>query len=195
MRVGKELTGKPIYSVTDGKLMGSIKDLYLDLDLGLLNGIYLRSEGFLKKKDYVIARKNIAVLGIDAILVVNSDVVTDNVETPEVETWLRRTELQGREVKTSGGTKVGTVGDVLFDEEAQVVGLTLAKVSVEGPVAESRTIMKDALLETGGKTGDVTIDLTKAERPTRESELIEEEDVSVDEPENAHSVDEAKTED
>ena len=164
MRVGKELIGKPIYSVTDGRQLGTVKDLYLDLDLGILNGIFLGREGLLNRKARVIPRKNIAILGIDTVLVTGSDVVTDNVEMPEVEIWLRRENLQGREINTAGGTKVGTVGDVLFDEEAQVVGFALARVFVEGPVAENRIILKEAVLDAGGKTGVVTIDLSKAEQ-------------------------------
>jgi uncharacterized protein YrrD len=164
MRVGKELIGKPIYSVTDGRQLGTVKDLYLDLDLGILNGIFLGREGLLNRKARVIPRKNIAILGIDTVLVTGSDVVTDNVEMPEVEMWLRRENLQGRGINTAGGTKVGTVGDVLFDEEAQVVGFALARVFVEGPVAEKRIILKEAVLDAGGKTGVVTIDLSKAEQ-------------------------------
>ncbi|HCB48142.1 MAG TPA: hypothetical protein DEP47_01135, partial [Chloroflexi bacterium] len=122
MRIGKELIGKPIYSVTDGRQLGSVKDLYLNLDLDMLNGVFLGREGILTRKSRFIGRKDIAVLGIDSVLVSDSDVVTNNEETPEVEMWLRREDLQGREINTAGGTKVGTVGDVLFDEEAQVVG-------------------------------------------------------------------------
>ncbi|KPK10216.1 MAG: hypothetical protein AMJ56_08625 [Anaerolineae bacterium SG8_19] len=181
MRIGKELIGKPIYSVTDGRQLGSVKDLYLNLDLDMLNGVFLGREGILTRKSRFIGRKDIAVLGIDSVLVSDSDVVTNNEETPEVEMWLRREDLQGREINTAGGTKVGTVGDVLFDEEAQVVGFALARVFVEGPVAESRIVKKEAVLETGGKTGAITIDLTIAEVPTTEPVVID----KVEEPSDA----------
>jgi len=181
MRIGKELIGKPIYSVTDGRQLGSVKDLYLNLDLDILNGVFLGREGILTRKSRFIGRKDIAVLGIDSVLVSDSDVVTNNEETPEVEMWLRREDLQGREINTAGGTKVGTVGDVLFDEEAQVVGFALARVFVEGPVAESRIVKKEAVLETGGKTGAITIDLTIAEVPTTEPVVID----KVEEPSDA----------
>ncbi|MGD2049463.1 MAG: PRC-barrel domain-containing protein, partial [Chloroflexota bacterium] len=174
MRIGKELIGKPIYSVTDGRQLGSVKDLYLNLDLDRLNGVFLGREGLLTRKSRIIVREDIAVLGIDSVLVTDSDVVTSNEEKPEVETWLRREDLQGREINTAGGTKVGTVGDVLLDEEAQVVGFALARVYVEGPVAESRIVRKEAVLETGAKTGNITIDLTIAEVPATEPVNVEE---------------------
>ena len=164
MRLGKELIGKPIYSVTDGRQLGNVKDIYLDLELSLLNGIFLGHEGLFNRKARVIAREHIAVFGYDAVLVTDSDVETDNNDTPEVELWLRRENVQGRGIETPGGTKVGTVGDILFDEKAKVVGFSLARIFVDGPVAEKRIVMKGAVADAGGKDGIVTIDLAKAEK-------------------------------
>jgi uncharacterized protein YrrD len=164
MRLGKELIGKPIYSVTDGRQLGSVKDIYLDIDLGVLNGIFLGHEGLFNRKAKVITREDITVFGYDAVLVNGSDVETDSNETPEVDIWLRRESVLGRDIETPGGTKVGTVGDILFDERATVVGFSLARVYVSGPVAEKRMIMKDAISDTGGKEGIVKVDLSKAEK-------------------------------
>ena len=164
MRLGKELIGKPIYSMTDGRQLGNVKDVYLDLGLGVLNGIFLGHEGLFNRKARVITRKNIAVFGYDAVLVTAADVETDNNETPEVDVWLRRESVQGRGIETPGGTKVGTVGDILFDKDAKVVGFSLARVYVAGPVADKRVILKEAVTDTGGKDGIVTVDLSKAEK-------------------------------
>lgn len=164
MRLGKDLIGKPIYSMTDGRLLGSVKDLYLDQDLEMLTGIYVGSEGLIKRKSLLIARRSIMVFGIDAILAKSSDVVSDDEETKEAEHWLRREELQKREIDTPGGTKVGTIGDILLDAEARINGFSLGKVFVEGPVAESRRIMKGAVVDTGRDDGIMTVDLSKAEQ-------------------------------
>jgi uncharacterized protein YrrD len=164
MRLGKDLIGKPIYSMTDGRLLGSVKDLYLDKDLELLTGIYMGSEGLLKRKSLLITRRNIMVFGLDAILAKSSDVVTDDEQTEEVKHWLRREDLQKREIDTPGGTKVGSIGDILLDEEARIVGYSLGKVFVEGPVAESRRILKGAIIDTGRDDGVMTVDLSKAEQ-------------------------------
>ena len=164
MRLGKDLIGKPIYSMTDGRLLGSVKDLYLDQDLELLTGIFLGSEGLIKRKSLLIARRNITVFGLDAILVKASDVVTDDEQTEEAQHWLRREDLQKRDIDTPGGTKVGTIGDILLDEEARIDGFSLGKVFVEGPVAESRRILKGAIVDTGRDDGVMTVDLSKAEQ-------------------------------
>jgi len=168
MRLGKELIGKPIYSMSDGRLLGAVKDLYVDLEFGVLNGIFLGTEGLFNKKTRAIPRESIVVFGIDAVLVKDSDVITDSGEQPEVEIWKRREDLNGRGVDTPGGTKVGTVGDVLIDEEARIVGFSLSRVHVAGPIAENKLVLKEAVLDNGGVDGVMTIDLAKAERPLDE---------------------------
>jgi uncharacterized protein YrrD len=150
--------------MTDGRLLGTVKDLYLDQDLELLTGIYMGSEGLIKRKSLLIARRSIMVFGIDAILAKSSDVVSDDDQAEEAKHWLRREELQKREIDTPGGTKVGTIGDVLLDEEARINGFSLGKVFVEGPVAESRRILKGAIIDTGRDDGVMTVDLSKAEQ-------------------------------
>ena len=164
MRLGKDLIGKPIYSMTDGRLLGSVKDLYLDKDLELMTGIYVGSEGLINRKALLITRRNVIVFGIDAILAKSSDVVTDDSQADEAKHWLRRDDLQKREIDTPGGTKVGSIGDILLDEEARIMGFSLGKVFVEGPVAESRRILKGAIIDTGRDDGIMTVDLSKAEQ-------------------------------
>lgn len=174
MRVGKELIGKPIYSVSDGRQLGAVKDLFLDLELGVINGIFLGTEGLFSKKSRAIPRESIVVFGIDAVLVTDSDVIVDSSTQPELEIWMRREDLDGRSVDTPGGTKVGTVGDVLIDEEAKIVGFSLSRSHVTGPVAESKMILREAILDDGGVDGVMTIDLAKAERPPEEAEPLPE---------------------
>jgi uncharacterized protein YrrD len=163
MRKGKELIGKPIYSQSDGRLVGYVKDLFVDLEMKLLKGIYLGREGLINRKVQFIGREDVAVFGIDAVLTTGSNVASDNSLVPEVDTWLRRDRLIGREVETAGGTKVGTVGDVLFDEQAVVAGVTLARVHVAGPLAEKAQVWKRAIIETGGREGLLIVDLVRME--------------------------------
>jgi len=174
MRLGNELIGRPIYSVTDGRYMGAVRDLYLDVEVGVLKGIYLGHEGVFKRRALLIPRHSIAVLGLDCVLVSGPEVVSKSNDYPEVETWLRREKLQGREISTPGGTKVGTVGDILLDDAAKIAGYSLAKVHVVGPIAQNRLILKEAVVDPGGLEGTMTIDLAKAEQDPTESVPVEE---------------------
>jgi len=164
MRKGKELIGKPIYGQQDGRQIGAVKDLFVDLELKLLKGIYLGREGLINRKVQFIAREDVTVFGIDAVLTADSDVASDNSLVPEMDTWLRRDTLIGREVETAGGTKVGTVGDLLFDEQAAVAGVTLARVHVAGPIAEHRQLFSTAITDPGGREGVMIVDLARAEQ-------------------------------
>ena len=163
MRLGKDLTGKPIISVTDGRLVGYAKDLYTNKDLYWVTGIYTGSEGLIGRKDKLIQRDNVVVFGIDAILVKNADVETDNKELDEADNWQRLDKLRGRGVDTPGGTKVGTLGDIIVGEEGDVTGFSLSRVHIEGPVADNGTIPRNAVVDTGRVDGVMTIDLEKVE--------------------------------
>ncbi len=163
MRLGKDLTGKPIISVTDGRLVGYAKDLYTNKDLYWVTGIYTGSEGLIGRKDKLIHRDNVVVFGIDAILVKNAEVETDNKAFKDVESWQRLDRLRGRGVDTPGGTKVGTIGDIIVGEEGEVTGFSLSRVHIEGPVADNGTIPRDAVVDTGRVDGVMTIDLQKVE--------------------------------
>lgn len=163
MRLGKDLVGKQIISITDGRLLGTVKDLYVEENLRWLTGIHLGSEGLIKRKSLLVTRQDVVVFGIDAILVKHADVVTDDQQFTEVEHWLRLSKLRGRDMDTPGGTKVGTVGDVTLGEEGDITGFTLGRVYVEGPVAEQGFIPRHALLDTGSVDGTMSIDLAKAE--------------------------------
>ncbi|MBE2199669.1 MAG: PRC-barrel domain-containing protein [Anaerolinea sp.] len=170
MRLGKDLNGKPIYSITDGRSLGVVKDIYVNEDLYWMTGIYVGSEGLLKRKHLLIPREQVAVFGIDAILVKKSDVIVNTDEFNEAEKWLRLDKLRGREVDTPGGTKVGSIGDVILNTEGYITGFTLGKVFVEGPIATKAMIPREGLIDTGSVDGAMTIDLPKVEALYQQSE-------------------------
>jgi uncharacterized protein YrrD len=163
MRSSKELTGKAIISVSDGRNLGVVKDVFLDRELRGLAGIYLGGEGLFSRKTRLIAGENVVVYGFDAILVKHGDVVIDGETFVAAEDWVRLDKLRGREIDTPGGTRVGILGDVYLDEEGRVVSFGLARSFVEGPIAERGVISRDVVIDTGQGNGRMTIDLARAE--------------------------------
>lgn len=163
MRLGKDLTGKPIISISDGRLVGYAKDLYVNQDLYWITGIYTGSEGLISRKSKLVQRQDVVVFGIDAILVKHADVETDNKAVEEADGWLRLEKLRGRGVDTPGGTKVGAIGDIMLGEEGQISGFTLGRVYVEGPIAEKGVIPRSTIIDTGQVDGLMTVDLQKIE--------------------------------
>ena len=122
MRPAKELIGKPIYSITEGRLLGTVKDLYVDSEIRRVTGVYVGSEGLFSRKARLIPSDQVTILGIDAVLTIQSDVITDDTVYVPSQDWLRRDGVQGRIMNTAGGTKVGSVGDLLIDDSYFDIG-------------------------------------------------------------------------
>jgi sporulation protein YlmC with PRC-barrel domain len=163
MIMSKELSNKPIISITDGKKLGEVKDLYLDQDMRQVAAIFLGKEGLINRKTLMIARNAVQVYGIDVLLVSGSDTVSGPEAIPESGTFTLVSDLRGRELQTEGGTKVGVIDHVILDHEARVLGFGLGKVYAQGPLAERKTIARDAILNLGNMKEPMTINLAQAE--------------------------------
>lgn len=164
MRLAKDLIDKPIISVSDGRFLGKVKDIYVDAELTELLGVYIGSEGLIKRKSLLVARDSVVVFGIDAVLVKNSEAVSDDRSMEGVDAWVRLEKLRGRQVDTPGGTKLGTVGDILVDENGRITGFSLSRVYVEGPIAQEGYVSREALIDTGSEDKTMTIDLPRQEK-------------------------------
>ena len=167
---GKHFIGKPVFSISDGQRVGTLKDLYVDRDMRTVEGIYLGPESLFSRKDLCIANGDVVVYGVDAILVRQSDVVIDGAPACESAKWMRRDRLPGKQIATSGGTRVGTVDDIIVDEDMRIVGFRLGRTFVEGPIAENRAITREAVTDVGHEDAMVIIDLSIAERQSLKAE-------------------------
>lgn len=163
MYTSKDHSNKPLVSITDGKKLGEIKGLYLDAEMRQAAGVYLGTEGLIKRKVLAISRSAVQVYGIDVWLVSGSDTVMMLEEIPDSATFTLASDLRGREVQTEGGTKLAVLEDVLLDSEARVLGFTLGKVYAEGPLADRKAVAREAITELGGDDKPMTAILAQAE--------------------------------
>jgi uncharacterized protein YrrD len=165
MFLGKDIIGNPVITVNDGRSIGQAKDIYLSADCQSVAGIYLGTEGIFSRKSFLVKGEDITTIGQDAFLVKHADVIHEEGNLAQAEEiWLRRDELQGRPIDTSGGTKVGKIGDVIINGEGQVLGFSLSNVYVTGPIADNRSIAIHTVLDVGHEDGAMTIDLKQAEK-------------------------------
>jgi uncharacterized protein YrrD len=164
MLLGKNLIGNPVVAVSDGRIIGKVQDLYLAADLESVIGIFLGSEGLFRGTNFLVNAADIVTLGVDAVLAEHSDVIHREDEVAEAKNWVRRDDLQGRPVDTSGGTKVGQIGDIVVKMEGEVRGFSLSRVYVKGPVAERGSVALHTMLDAGSEDAPMTIDLEKAEQ-------------------------------
>lgn len=161
MSLGKELLNKPIFTIDEGKEIGKVQDLYLDDSLEVVLGLFVGSQGLVRRKSELIRSGDVVVFGIDAVLVRSDGVITDDSILPAAKGWIRRDKIIGREVESPGGTRLGLIGDVIVEATGRVTGFALSKIFVEGPLAEKRVIDRSVLLDTGHEDGRMTVDLVK----------------------------------
>jgi uncharacterized protein YrrD len=163
MITSRDHSSKPIFSITDGKKLGEVKDLYLDQDMRQVAAVFLGKEGLINRKTLMIPRSAVQVYGIDAWLVSGSETVVGPEGIPESETFALVGDLRGRELQTEGGTKIGVIDHVILDNEARVLGFGLGRVYSQGPLAERKAIARDAIISLGTAKEPMTINLAQAE--------------------------------
>jgi uncharacterized protein YrrD len=172
MRLGKDLINKPIYSVDQGKLLGKVHDLYIDSNLEVVLGLFLGTQGLVRRRSELIRAGDVVVLGEDAVLVRSGDVITDDSVLPAAKTWARREKIVGRDADTPGGTRLGVIGDVIVDPNGAITGFALSRAYVEGPLAEKRVISRSVIIDTGQEDGRMTVDLAKLEASLLDAEAV-----------------------
>jgi sporulation protein YlmC with PRC-barrel domain len=131
-------------------------------------GLFLGSEGLIKRTPTFVRSTDVAIFGMDAVLARDTVAIQEGERTPGAGQWVRLDDLKGRDVDTPGGTKIGRVGDVVLDEDARVVGFRLTHLSVEGPLAESKAVARGAVSDVGHQDSVMTVDLSLAEREALE---------------------------
>ena len=164
MALIKEFHDRLLISVTDGKKLGELKDVYLDRDITRMVAVYLGKSGIINRKTLMIELPRVQLFGVDAWFISGSDTVIARDEVAGAETYLLAGDLRGREIQTEGGTKIGSVGDVIVDEKSKVVGFTLDRLQVQGPLAESRVIARAAITSLGDKNTPMVASLEQAEK-------------------------------
>jgi len=167
MFLAKDLIGNPVITVSGGRSIGKVKDIYLTNNLQSVAGIYLGSKGGLlsSRSSFLIKSDSIVTIGEDAVLVKHDEVIQQEKDFSDLEeTWLRRDELQGRTVDSPGGTKIGKVDDVIMNKEGQVLGFSLSHVYISGPIADNHSVAIHTVQDVGHEDGVMTIDLEQAEQ-------------------------------
>ncbi len=117
MQLGRNLLKKPVISVTNGRNLGSVDDIYLSGGLDQVTGLYLgTSGGIFNRTACLVAYGHVVRLGDDVVLVEDDEVVEGADQFAQVSLWTRLSKLRGREVDTTGGTRIGTIDDVILGE-------------------------------------------------------------------------------
>jgi uncharacterized protein YrrD len=159
-----KLNGRLLISTTDGKNLGEVRGVYLDKNVERGIAAFTGKSGIISRKENLIDLKKVKVFGVDAWLLDGSDVVVSRDEFHLGEDLVLAETFQGREIKTDGGTRLGTVEDILVDQKFTVIGFSFGKIFVQGPLAESNAIARAAIISLGDKNTGMVASLEQAEK-------------------------------
>lgn len=116
MKKGRELIGLPVINLSNGETVGRIKDILFDPETCLFNGVVVDIGGWLKGVRK-ICYDDIAALGEDAITIAD-DTVLIKTSCDEECILAKEGEVVGTKVLTKDGNELGTIADILFDQES-----------------------------------------------------------------------------
>lgn len=166
MTATKTYTDKLLISVTDGKKLGEVKDIYCNSDATKVVAAHLGKSGIINRKSLMVDLAHVTLFGIDAWLASGSEIVIATDEVQGADKYILGDVLRGREIQTDGGTKIGTIGDILVDAQNNVVGFSLNKVQVQGPIAETKAIARAAVTSLGNNDSPMIVVMEQAEKLT-----------------------------
>jgi uncharacterized protein YrrD len=149
MNKSRDLIGKPLVTLAHGEIIGKVKDVLIDPESYEIAALVLPGKLF-SRKTMVLARHLVHVFGKDVILVKSNEVMPLDDTIKGVSSLLGVSkQMKGQEIVTEQGVRIGIVGDVLVNERGKVVSYDLAKVFIEGPLAQSRQIPLEATRSLG----------------------------------------------
>lgn len=152
--LSQELHGKPIVSVTSGRIIAKVLDVLMDPDRLQLTAVVTSKGGLLsREKDIeVIPSVEVQVWGQDVVLVSRPDVIVKKSELPGSENWLSVTDrIKGHDVINTEGLRIGKLNDVVVDNRGQLVGYDLIQPFIfsGGPSAGLKQISAEATTSLG----------------------------------------------
>ncbi len=163
MAATKEYADKLLVSLTDGKKLGEVKDIYCNSDVTKVVAAHLGKSGIINRKSLLVDLAHVKLFGIDVWLMDGSEIVIATDDVPGADKYVLGDALRGREIQTDGGTKIGSVGDILIDAQNNVIGFSLSKVQVQGPIAEAKAIARAAVTNFGSDGSPMIAVLEQAE--------------------------------
>lgn len=121
---GQQIKGLRVINFHDGKEVGRVGDLLIDVENGMLQGITIENRGIIKKIKYV-KREHIVQVGRDAVLINGLSVVEDYDHHEQNKlSWQNKL---GKNVFSREGTDIGTIQDMLFDlPEGRIIGIEMS---------------------------------------------------------------------
>lgn len=139
-----DMIGKPVVSTGSGDKLGTVSDALLDASAATVIGLVVRHG--LVSKEHVLPLADVQTVGRDAVLARTDEHLMSSREwrNGEVEAT-RSSSVRGRRVVTAAGEHVGSVIDILVDEQTGgVAGIEVESHSFGGLRTRRSVLPADA---------------------------------------------------
>lgn len=112
------LIGMPIFALTNGKRVGTVKDIVFDSQHSRLAALTIEEPGIISSERRILPFDRVKSIGRDAIMVENEDAFVAEANAPEVVRVLeQKSAVTDKRVLTEGGNLLGYVSDIMIDPE------------------------------------------------------------------------------
>lgn len=153
MKKGRDLIGMPIIDLSNGEIVGRVRDVYFNPKSHRILGIVVDGGGWLKGPRK-ICYADLTGIGDDAVTIENDMVI---LKEPIEEDCILTGEgtLIGNKVMTRDGNELGTIADVIFDHSTGEITHYQLSEGIVQDMLEGREILpvdtefqygKDALI-------------------------------------------------
>lgn len=137
----KAFVGNPVIGITNGEEIAKLEDLWVDPDTLKAAAVITSKSTLLSRDIEAIPADQVEVWGQDAILAKQTDVIIKEEDLDDRERWLSVSDdIRGYEVVAEDGTRIGTLGDLVLDNQGQIMGYEMSEVATEGRVAVANWI-------------------------------------------------------
>ena len=115
-----ELLGLPVICSDNGKLIGLIKNVILNLETRTVEALVFEKDGLVNKRK-VLLLKDVIRLGRDAVIIENDRCTIPWKEAGKNLTLNKENILMGFRVYSKSGKEMGIVKDILFDYKTGLI--------------------------------------------------------------------------
>lgn len=117
-RSANSLIGRSIFTIDQGKKIGSIKDVVYDSEHSKLLAFTIEEPGIFSSHRQILPFDNVKSIGEDVVMVENENVFMNERDVPDVRSILQQKNgINKKCIITESGNVLGYLADVLIDEK------------------------------------------------------------------------------
>jgi len=170
MRKGKDFIGLSIVGQTDGTRLGRVRDLIYDHDTDRLLAFVVSEKDLFGLIDaQVVPWREVQSVGSEVIMVADATSVKKLRDDEEAREFANReTALGGTQILTSDGKQLGTLADMVIDEQTgRVLGYEVSGGLVADTLKGKQFLPQTAGLTIGDDVAIVPPEASEEMRPLR----------------------------